>query len=201
MSIPSKYQVLVVDDDPTVRESFAMLLQSGGYDVQVAEDGFSALLQLRKLLPDVIISDLNMPRMSGFEFLSVVRRRFPEISTVAMTGACDGDDLPPGAIADAFYPKGGNVTKLFRILENLFGTSGRRSHHRELGPAWIPRNGNTSRGLPCVVVTCAECLRTFEVTVAEELAGEVVQVRCHFCPTINEYIIEPSISGGRKMSA
>ena len=81
MSIPSKYQVLVVDDDPTVRESFAMLLQSGGYDVQVAEDGFSALLQLRKLLPDVIISDLNMPRMSGFEFLSVVRRRFPEIST------------------------------------------------------------------------------------------------------------------------
>lgn len=48
---------------------------------------------------------LNMPRMSGFEFLSVVRRCVPEILTVAMSGACQGREFPAGVIADAFYPK------------------------------------------------------------------------------------------------
>jgi CheY-like chemotaxis protein len=111
----SKHQILVVDDDPSVRETIATLLMSAGYDVLVAEDGFGALLQLRKLLPDVIISDLNMPRMSGFEFLSIVRCRFPEILTIAMSGACRNDEFPPGVIADALYPKGENVSNLFRM--------------------------------------------------------------------------------------
>jgi len=99
MATPSKHQVLVVDDDPSVRETVALLLMSAGYDVAAAEDGFGALLQLRKMLPDLIISDLNMPHMSGFELLSVVRRRFPEILTVAMSGACrNSDELPPEVI-------------------------------------------------------------------------------------------------------
>jgi len=41
--------------------------------VAAAEDGLDALLHLKRVLPDLILSDLNMPRMSGFEFLSVVR--------------------------------------------------------------------------------------------------------------------------------
>ena len=52
-----------------------------------AEDGFSALAEIRKEVPDILLSDLNMPRMSGFELLSVVRRRFPSIRTIAMSGA------------------------------------------------------------------------------------------------------------------
>jgi CheY-like chemotaxis protein len=50
MPTRSKYQILVVDDDPSVRETVAMLLMSAGYEVGVAEDGFRALLQLRKTL-------------------------------------------------------------------------------------------------------------------------------------------------------
>ena len=84
-----------------------MLLKSAGYDVRTAEHGFDALLQLGNVLPDVIVSDLNMPQMSGFEFLSVVRRRFPEIPVIAVSGAYDfGDQVPGGVIADAFYSKG-----------------------------------------------------------------------------------------------
>jgi CheY-like chemotaxis protein len=95
MSHPSGCQILVVDDEPGVRDSVAMLLTSHGYGVVTAENGFDALLQLRRSLPDVILSDLNMPQMSGFELLSVVRRRFPEIAVVAMSGGyvCS-EDVP-----------------------------------------------------------------------------------------------------------
>src|SRR5512146_370558 len=79
--------ILLVDDEPGVRYSLAGVLDEAGYDVSTAENGFDALLQLRKLTPDVIISDLNMPQMSGFEFLSVVRRRFPDIPVIAVSGA------------------------------------------------------------------------------------------------------------------
>jgi CheY-like chemotaxis protein len=204
MSTPSKHQVLVVDDDPSVRETVALLLMSGGYDVATAEDGFGALLQLRKMLPDLIISDLNMPHMSGFELLSVVRRRFPEILTVAMSGGYrNSDELPPEVIADAFYAKGEHSASLFGTLAKLLRTAPARrgDHHRQLAPAWIPRNGNDSQGIPFVVVACAECLRTFQVTVVEETTGEVLEIPCRFCPNTNKYIIESSSQGMRELSA
>ncbi len=80
MSLQSKHRVLVVDDEESIRDVFTQLLQREGYEVEVAENGFEALLKLKEFLPDVIVSDLNMPKMSGFELLSVVRRRFPRIS-------------------------------------------------------------------------------------------------------------------------
>jgi DNA-binding NarL/FixJ family response regulator len=63
-----------------------------------------------------------MPRMSGFEFLSVVRRRFPQILTVAMSGAYQ--ELPFGVIADGFYAKGEHPKKLFKAIEQLLGAGG-----------------------------------------------------------------------------
>src|SRR5437588_1531025 len=112
-----------------------------GYDVVAAEDGFQALVQIRNTSPDVILSDLNMPRMSGFELLSVVRRRFPHILTIAMSGAYRDDELPPGVVADGFYSKGKHPETLFRSLKHLLSEAALRSsrHHRELSPAWIPR--------------------------------------------------------------
>ncbi len=94
MFSPSKHQVLVVDDDPSIREALAMLLISSGYDVSIAEDGFAALQQLRRTLPALIVSDLNMPQMSGYELLSIVRRRFPQVLTVAMSGAYQATPYP-----------------------------------------------------------------------------------------------------------
>ena len=128
MSNTSKHQILVVDDEPNVRESLAGFLNNAGYDVSTAENGFDALLQLRRVTPDVIISDLNMPQMSGFEFLSVVRRRFPEISVVAVSGAYEsGDRVPGGVIADAFYAKGQHhpeelLRTVAELIRNLGGT-------------------------------------------------------------------------------
>jgi CheY-like chemotaxis protein len=62
MSKVSRRHILVVDDNPGVRETLAMLLMCAGYDVAVAEDGFAGLSELSKTMPDVLISDLEMPR-------------------------------------------------------------------------------------------------------------------------------------------
>jgi len=187
-------QILVVDDDPTIREAVATLLLSAEYDVTTAEDGFGALLQLREMLPDVVVSDLDMPKMSGYELLSVIRRRFPHILAVAMSGAYQGCDVPPGVVADSFFPKGERPKILLRTLEELLcSLSARNSdHHREFAPAWVPRNGNDSHGMPSVMLTCAECLRAFQVTVVEETTGQVLEIPCCFCPGISRYIIEPA---------
>src|ERR1051326_8376652 len=92
MSNSTKHEILIVDDEAAVRDTLAMLLQASGYFVSVAVNGFDALLQLKRKIPAIVLSDLNMPQMSGFEFLSVVRRRFPRISVVAMSGAYHSGD-------------------------------------------------------------------------------------------------------------
>src|SRR2546429_9621157 len=125
MSAPARKRILIVEDYASIRETMARLLVSAGYEVSKAEHGFSALLQLKRGAPDLILSDLNMPQMSGFEFLSVVRRRFPEVLVVAMSGAyAAGDAVPGGVIADAFYAKGANnPDTLLGLVGKLFQTS------------------------------------------------------------------------------
>ncbi len=182
MATPTKRQILVVDDEPSVRQTVGRLLLSAGYDVASAEEGFRALLELRKTVPDVIISDLNMPHMSGYEFLSVVRRRLPQVMAVAMSGDYQGGAVPDGVIADRFFAKGQRPNVLLATIEALIWTSDTWvSAHQEHGaPAWIPRNGNDAHGAPYVVVTCTECLRAFELPVGQTTGGEVLETQCDF---------------------
>ena len=105
MPTRTKARILVVDDEPGVRESLGMLLVSAGYDVAVADDGVSAVSHLNTTVTDLIITDLNMPHMSGMELISHVRTRYPSISIVAMSGDYHGDAVPAGIVADRFYPK------------------------------------------------------------------------------------------------
>lgn len=198
MPNPSKHEILVVDDDDGVRDTLVFLLQSSGYEVTGAVNGFDALLQLRRALPTVIISDLNMPQMSGFEFLSVVRRRFPQISVIAMSGAYHyGDVVPGGVIADVFYPKGrSNPEEFLKVVADLIHTSAARAaaHQRESAPVWIPRNGKDSTGIPYVVLTCTECLRSFPLSVATEDLQKIQETPCLFCPNTVRYIVDFSLS-------
>jgi CheY-like chemotaxis protein len=196
MSAP-RYRILVVEDDPGVCETMKMLVSSSGYDVACAEDGFSALLQMKTKMPDLVISDLNMPNMSGFEFLSVVRRRFPQVAVIAVSGEYETNSLPGGVIADAFFAKGQHSPGL--LLETIYcllemSPSRARIHAEQSAPIWIPRNGNSPGGIPYVVVTCTECLRSFPVVVAEELASEVRTAPCVFCSTEVRFILGSAVS-------
>jgi CheY-like chemotaxis protein len=92
----------VVDDNAIIRQSFSMLLSSRGYSVTTAEDGYDALGKLLEEPPDLIICDLNMPRLTGYDFLRLVRRRLPHIPIVVATRDAD----QPLVLADAVYVKG-----------------------------------------------------------------------------------------------
>ena len=79
--------VLLVDDDPSMRNLVSVYLEKVGLQAIHAEDGIDAIVKLRETLPRVIITDIQMPRMSGLEFIGVVRRRFPTIPVVAVSGS------------------------------------------------------------------------------------------------------------------
>jgi CheY-like chemotaxis protein len=107
-------RVLIVDDEPLVLETTAAIVRSFGFSVRTAEDGFVALQILREVLPDLIIADLRMPNMSGFELLSIVRRRFPHIPTIAISGEYIVSTMPLGLLVDHFFQKGGYTPEQLR---------------------------------------------------------------------------------------
>ncbi len=194
-SVP--HRILIVDDEAVVRELFVRLLRKEGYEIATAENGFDGLLKLKHFLPVVIISDLNMPEMSGFEFLSVVRRRFPHISVIASSGAYAGNVLPTGVLADAFYAKGEDHPEtLISSVAALIANSAAQAtaHQSATAPVWIPRNGKDSNGIPYIVITCTECLRSFPLNVAREENAEVLETPCLFCSNMVKYIIDFSLS-------
>lgn len=198
MSDGPTHSILVVDDEPSIRATIAMLLADEGYEASTAVDGFDALLQMKSKIPELIVSDLNMPQMSGFEFLSVVRRRFPQVLVIAMSGAYQaGDAVPGGVIADAFYAKGtGTPHALLRLVADLLRTSASQTiaHIRQSAPVWVPRNGKDARGIPYIVLTCTECLRSFPLNVSSEVTASVMETPCIFCLNGVRYIIDFSLS-------
>jgi CheY-like chemotaxis protein len=173
----SKLQILVVDDEPSLRTALSISLRELGYDVRSAEDGFSALAEMRNATPQILISDLNMPGMSGFELLSVVRRRFPTIPVIAMSGAFPGNKIPDGVAADCFYQKGSGIYPLLKAIATF--PPDLRMHRAE-APIWIAQNGYDLAGEAYITMTCPECLRVFPLAlgIAINTISSTVCVHC-----------------------
>lgn len=122
-----KVKLLVVDDEIAIRTSLSHIFADLQYAVRTAEDGLSALLDIENVVPDVLLSDLNMPIMSGFDLLVEVRRRFPAIRVIAMSGAFSGVEIPNGVAADAFYEKGTSIASLLGIMTTIIMRSPREA--------------------------------------------------------------------------
>src|SRR5687768_16768527 len=65
--------VLVVDDDRCTRALLGILLEKDGYQIITAEDGIEALAAFEQYIPDIIITDINMPRLNGIDLIRLVR--------------------------------------------------------------------------------------------------------------------------------
>ncbi len=186
----SKNRVLLVDDEPSHRETMAMLLDEEGYTVSTAAHGFDALLQLKLSTPGIIISDLNMPVMSGFEFLAVVRRRFPAIPVIAMSDDyASWDHFSGGVIADAFYAKRRrNPKELLRTIAELVQVTITREAYSQPALVQMPRYGRDSKGVSFILLTCTDCLRSFPLSVTQEVSPEIQKTYCQFCATAVRYV-------------
>ena len=85
--------IVVVDDNQVLVSVLSQIFKELGYTVRTASDGFEALATIRERVPGILISDLNMPRMTGYELFSIVRRRFPTVAVIAMSGAHRGNEF------------------------------------------------------------------------------------------------------------
>jgi CheY-like chemotaxis protein len=185
-------RLLVVDDKQSIRTSISLVFAEIGYSVRCAQDGFSALRELREGIPDILLSDLNMPGMSGYELMRVVRRRFPAIQVIAMSGAFSGDQVPSGVAADAFYQKGSNMGALLRIIESLRLMQRRDPlPARIAGPLLIQRNQSDTLREARVVITCSECLRIFPQLVHGHDSRQLTTNCIHCGSTIRYSVVEP----------
>lgn len=112
--------IVVADDNAVLLSVLSAILKECGYSVRTASGGLGALAAIRNRPPQILLSDLDMPRMSGFELLSIIRRRYPRIKVVAMSGSHSGESIPQGVAANAFYEKGAtSVARLLEIVNTL----------------------------------------------------------------------------------
>lgn len=101
--------VLIVDDDPTAREALVAILEGEGYELEQAKDGIQALGMLKQIQPDLILLDVMMPAMDGFEVCRRIRATPPlaEVPIILLTALDDRDSLLRGieSGADDFLSK------------------------------------------------------------------------------------------------
>jgi CheY-like chemotaxis protein len=171
--------VLLVDDDPSIRDLLSRHLKKAGFEAFHAEDGIDALGKLRDSIPKVIISDLQMPRMSGFEFIGVVRRRFPTIPVIALSGSIP-NELPAGIKPHCWFEKKlEKLPDLVRIVHELARTV---PDHIDLPPQVVPTPVRVRPGFAGYsMLTCTDCLRPFRATTPpgdKSVTGEAVCTHC-----------------------
>lgn len=119
--------VLVVDDSRVVREMIASELQQMGYTVSIAIDGLDALAHLERALPDLIITDIVMPQMNGYELCRWVKSD-PRTKHIPVMMCSTKDQqfdrywgLKQGA--DAYITKPCPVTEMIRAIQTLLANS------------------------------------------------------------------------------
>lgn len=86
MSENGTCRILVVDDEPEIRENLLLLLQGAGYDTAAVEGGAQALTAIAEIKPHVLVTDRDMPKMNGEKLAENAKRIAPEIRIIMITG-------------------------------------------------------------------------------------------------------------------
>lgn len=84
-SLEADHTVLIVEDDAATRRLYKFLLMNGGYSILEADDGLTALNLLAHHRCDMVITDMNMPRMDGLELIKAIRRDYPDLYVIMIT--------------------------------------------------------------------------------------------------------------------
>jgi DNA-binding NtrC family response regulator len=84
-----KNRILVVDDEDALRTVLSGELVSEGYEVRTAADGDEAISNVQKENYDLVLLDIKMPRLNGFEVLKFIKEKYPKTKVVMLTGFAD----------------------------------------------------------------------------------------------------------------
>ncbi len=112
--------LLLVDDDARLRRSLSRILRRAGWHVLEAADGVEALTKMEEVAPQVLLTDMRMPRMGGMELIEAVRERNLPVPIVVLSGYHDYsvDELQDRG-ADAVLDKPATPTMLRETLERV----------------------------------------------------------------------------------
>jgi two-component system response regulator RpaA len=131
--------ILVVDDDPDICEIVKVNLEGVGYDVRVASDGAAGLAMARELRPDLIVLDVLMPELDGWQVLERLAKDPATAGLPVIMLTCKGEDqdilhgLDQGAVeylTKPFYPE--NLVASVKILLDVFDPSMRDYRRQQL---------------------------------------------------------------------
>ncbi|NOY86927.1 MAG: response regulator [Deltaproteobacteria bacterium] len=119
--------ILVVDDDPGIQEILRIVLEKQGYRVHIAEDGEKAIDRFLEVEPDLVISDISMPKGDGFNVAILIRskeregRKTPILMVSAFYDDQGNRDNAERCGADAFLSKPFTQRQLLDAVEKLLG--------------------------------------------------------------------------------
>lgn len=183
---PFPFRILFVDDDENLASLYAELLRREGYVVRIAHSGFEALADLRQSLPDLVISDLCMPGMSGLELLAAVNHRFPNMPLVAISGseALGSDALVADTVVNRAEVNSAHFLEMVAHLVRSSVARRRATPPRRL--TWLPPAGGGLR------ISCEECLRSFQVPPQMIATADNLGVHtctCIYCGTPQSFIV------------
>ena len=122
-----KQRILAVDDEPNILRSVKYYLEKAGYIIQTATDGEEALERIKERRPDLIILDINMPKMDGMGLLQILKSDpgSSGIKVIFLSGKNSDEDLQKGwaSGADYYITKPYSVQTLLKGVEFLLGKS------------------------------------------------------------------------------
>jgi two-component system response regulator HydG len=96
-------KILVVDDERAILDTVEILLRGEGFDASVAQSGREALERFEEIAPDIVVTDIRMPGVTGLDLLEAVRERDPEIPVILMTAQASLQSAVKAVNQGAFY--------------------------------------------------------------------------------------------------
>src|SRR5215211_9200766 len=123
----SKPSVLVIDDESGILDSLRILLKNEGFTVHTAHGGRAGLEQLATMSPDIVLTDVRMPNVTGVEILSAARQKDPDTPVILMTAQATLQSAMQAVNEGAFY----YIQKPFRNDE-MVAILRRAAEHRQL---------------------------------------------------------------------
>jgi len=122
--VKSSQRILVADDDSAIRELIAISLSRSGYEVDTARDGAEAWKALNEVSYYLLITDYQMPKVTGLELIQLLRSKEMALPVILVSGTIPTEELrrQPWLNVDATLPKPFNVEELLDVVKNILSS-------------------------------------------------------------------------------